>query len=94
VVEEHGFSRIPVFRGERSNIVGVVFAKDLLGGDPPPVRRIERFSEEARAIEVLNRMQRVGGHIAVVVDAEGRTEGIVTLEDILEELVGEIRSED
>jgi CBS domain containing-hemolysin-like protein len=94
VVEEHGFSRIPVFRGERSNIVGVVLAKDLLAGGQPPVRRIDRLSEESRAIEVLNRMQRVGGHIAVVVDAEGRTEGIVTLEDILEELVGEIRSED
>lgn len=94
VVREHGFSRIPVYRGERSNIVGVVLAKDLLGGGPPPVRRIERVSEEARAIEVLGRMQRAGNHIAVVVDAEGRTEGIVTLEDILEELVGEIRSED
>ncbi len=94
VIEEHGYSRIPVHRGERSNIVGVVFAKDLLAAGTYRVRTIDRFRESDRAMKVLEQMQRRGSHIAVVTDPAGEATGIVTLEDILEELVGEIRSED
>lgn len=94
VIDEHGCSRIPVYQGEPGNITGVVFAKDLLGGAALRVRPIDRVRESARAMEVLERMQRRGEHIAVVTDDEDRPTGIVTLEDILEELVGEIRSED
>lgn len=93
VIERHGFSRIPVFRESREQIVGVIFAKDLLAAGTPPVRPIRRISARSRLMEVLDQMQRRGEHIAVVEEA-GRITGIVTLEDILEELVGEIRSED
>jgi putative hemolysin len=93
VIEEHGFSRIPVYRGDRGHITGVIFAKDLLRDERPRVRRIRSVPEEARLIEVLERMQRASIHMAVV-ESGGKVTGIVTLEDILEELVGEIRSED
>jgi CBS domain containing-hemolysin-like protein len=89
----HGYSRIPVHRGGPADITGVVFAKDLLADAPPRVRRVRRIPADARMMEVLGQMQRRGEHLALVEDA-GRVTGIVTLEDILEELVGEIRSED
>ncbi|HDQ98744.1 MAG TPA: DUF21 domain-containing protein [candidate division WOR-3 bacterium] len=92
-IERYGFSRIPVHRDGVDDITGVIFAKDLLAPGAPEVRAIRRISARARLMEVLDEMQRRGEHIAVVED-EGRVRGIVTLEDILEELVGEIRSED
>ncbi len=94
VIEEHGFSRIPVYRREKGNIIGVVFAKDMLAAQKRRIRPVDKVSENARAMEVLETMQRRGTHIAVVEDKAGQVTGIVTLEDILEELVGEIRSED
>ena len=94
VIDEHGYSRIPVYRDAPDNIVGVVFAKDLLATSTYRVRTIDRVRESARLTEVLERMQRRGEHIALVTDQGDRPTGIVTLEDILEELVGEIRSED
>ncbi len=93
VVERYGFSRVPVRRGAADNLVGVVVAKDMLSAEGPRVHPIERFKKSARALEVLEALQRRGQHIAAVTDDAGRVTGLVTLEDIIEELVGEIRSE-
>jgi putative hemolysin len=94
VIERHGFSRIPVYRGQRENVVGAIFAKDILAAPVHRVRRLERVAGDSRVMEELERMQHRGEHMAAVVDKRERVTGIVTLEDILEELVGEIRSED
>jgi putative hemolysin len=93
VIREHGFSRIPVYQGDVSNITGVIVAKDLLSAPAWRVRKIPRVSESDRTMEVLRLMQRHGEHLAVVENADHHVTGIVSLEDLLEELVGEIRSE-
>jgi putative hemolysin len=93
VINEHGFSRIPVYQGSIQNITGVIVAKDLLSAPAWRVRRIERVKEADRAMDVLRQMQRRGQHLAMVVDEADKVTGIVSLEDLLEELVGEIRSE-
>jgi CBS domain containing-hemolysin-like protein len=93
VIGRYGFSRIPVFQGEPTNITGVIVAKDLLAAPTYRVRKVNRVSENTRAMEVLSTMQRRGEHLALVEDGSHRVTGIVTLEDLLEELVGEIRSE-
>jgi putative hemolysin len=93
VIDEHGFSRIPVYRDTKDNITGVILAKDLLTEPGVRVRSIKSVPEDSRLMEVLERMRHAGTHMAVVED-KGEVTGIVTLEDILEELVGEIRSED
>jgi putative hemolysin len=93
VIREYGFSRIPVYLGDITNITGVVVAKDLLSAPAWRVRKIPRVAESDRAMEVLRLMQRRGEHLAVVEDLNHGVTGIVSLEDLLEELVGEIRSE-
>jgi CBS domain containing-hemolysin-like protein len=93
VIGAHGYSRIPVYQGDVANITGVIVAKDLLSAPAWRVRKIPRVSENDRAMEVLRNMQRHGQHLAVVENVDHRVTGIVTLEDLIEELVGEIRSE-
>jgi putative hemolysin len=93
VVTEHGFSRIPVYQGDVANIIGVIVVKDLLSAPAWRVRKIPRVNEGDRTMEVLRLMQRHGQHLAVVENSEHKVTGIVSLEDLLEELVGEIRSE-
>ena len=93
VIKEYGFSRIPVYQGDVANITGVIVAKDLLSAPAWRVRKIPRVAEGDRTMEVLRLMQRHGQHLAVVEDSDHRVTGIVSLEDLLEELVGEIRSE-
>lgn len=93
VLADRGFSRIPVREGDPANIIGVIVAKDLLVAPAIRVRRINRVKTDARALDVLRQMQRRGEHLAVVEDDSGTVKGIVSLEDLLEELVGEIRSE-
>ncbi len=93
VINRHGFSRIPVFQGDITNITGVIVAKDLLSAPAWRIRKIQRVDETARAMEVLRLMQRRGEHLAVVENSLHQVIGIVSLEDLLEELVGEIRSE-
>jgi CBS domain containing-hemolysin-like protein len=98
---ETGHSRIPIYEDNIDNIVGVVYAKDLLqhqvsGDDRRPVRELARepyFTPETKHVgELLNEMQRKV-HMAVVVDEHGGTAGIVTFEDLIEEIVGPIRDE-
>jgi putative hemolysin len=93
VIKEYGFSRIPVYQGDVANITGVIVAKDLLSAPAWRVRKIPRVTEGDRTMEVLRLMQRHGQHLAVVENADHHVTGIVSLEDLLEELVGEIRSE-
>ena len=102
IVIEHGYSRVPVFAGGIDDVVGVVHAKDLMraereqGTDSPAVAvaRAPRFVPETKRISLLLReMQAEKFHIAIVVDEYGGTAGVVTLEDLIEELVGEIVDE-
>ena len=102
LIMEHGHSRIPVYDGTIDNIVGVVYAKDVLrhvgtNGGATSLREIARppyFTPELkRAGELLIEMRLKKVHMAIVVDEYGGTAGIVTIEDLLEEIVGEIRDE-
>ena len=101
LINETGFSRFPVCRGDRINIVGVVNAFDILKALPAstsqPIRSILRqalFVPVSKpADDLLLEMQRRGEPMAVVVDEYGGAVGIVTIEDILEEIVGDIRDE-
>jgi CBS domain containing-hemolysin-like protein len=97
---EEQYSRIPVFRETLDNIVGVVFVKDLVAlpaGTEPPMTTIMRSAyfvpESKRVSELLKEMQRRQMQMAIVVDEYGGTAGLVTVEDLLEEIVGEIRDE-
>ena len=102
LVIEHGFSRIPMVGESIDDVVGFVYAKDLLKlmdqrSAPKPVRAIQRQAHhvpETKPIsELLREMQASRLHIAIVVDEFGGTAGLVTIEDLLEELVGEIVDE-
>jgi CBS domain containing-hemolysin-like protein len=97
-----GHSRIPVFEGSPDNIIGVLYVKDLFRrlarGEKDvqirPYLRPPQFVPETKKIDQLLRdMQREKVHIAIVVDEYGGTSGVVTIEDLIEEIVGEIRDE-
>lgn len=97
-----GFSRIPVYGQNIDDIVGVAYVKDLMrtereGRAGVPVSAVMRqpqfVPESKRIAEVMREMQAGKHHLAIVVDEYGGTAGLVTLEDVLEELVGEISDE-
>ena len=97
-----GHSRIPVYEGSPDNIIGVLYVKDLFRriarGEKDvqirPYLRPAQFVPETKKIdELLRDMQRDKVHIAIVVDEYGGTSGLVTIEDLIEEIVGEIRDE-
>jgi putative hemolysin len=99
---EQGYSRIPVFKDNLDNIVGIVFMKDLLllpdgGSNTDRVTahmRPATFAPETKRVpELLREFQRRQVQAAIVVDEYGGTAGLVTIEDMLEEIVGEIRDE-
>jgi len=100
-IVEAGHTRVPVYEGDLDNIIGILYAKDLLRyvGDSAPVdlRKILRkpfFVPETKALDDLLREFRAGKvHMAVVLDEYGGTAGIVTIEDVLEEIVGDISDE-
>ncbi len=101
VAAKEGYSRMPVYSGSRDNIVGIVHSKELLRRvlDRQPfklgdIMRPAYFVPETKKIRVLLReLQSKRNHMAIVVDEFGVTSGLVTLEDIVEELVGEIQDE-
>ena len=97
-----GYSRIPVIRESRDDIVGIVYAKDLMraqrdGKQNQPVATITRparFSPESKNVtDLMREMQAQKFHMAIVLDEYGGTAGLVTLEDLIEELIGEIVDE-
>jgi magnesium and cobalt exporter, CNNM family len=99
LVQERGFSRIPVYADRELNIVGVLTAMDLLrrGAETPDLKTLMRpatYAPETKRIdELLTEMQKGRVQLAVVVDEYGAAIGIVTVEDIVEQIVGEIQDE-
>ena len=101
-IVESGHSRIPIYDGSIDNITGVVYAKDLLkflrdGLQTAPVLPLARepsyVPETKKVDELLHEMQQRHVHLAVVVDEYGGTAGLITIEDLIEEIVGEIQDE-
>ena len=103
LVVEVGHSRIPVYRESIDEIVGILYAKDLLpylktdAGPRPALRKLLRppvlVPESMTIDDLLHELQRRKVHIAIVLDEYGGTAGLVTIEDLLEEIVGEIQDE-
>lgn len=102
VVRTHGHSRIPVYHDAVDQIVGIIHVKDLLaafrggrlGGTARAYARPAYFVPESKRLdELFKDMRRKRAHMAVVVDEYGGTAGIVTIEDLLEEIVGPIQDE-
>ena len=103
IVVEEGHSRIPVYEESIDEVIGILYAKDLLpflkaGSDPhPEIRSMLRppvFVPESMSVDdLLHEFQRRKVHIAIVLDEYGGTAGLVTIEDLLEEIVGEIQDE-
>lgn len=101
IIKESGFSRIPIYEENIDNIIGVLYIKDLLvhlsdsnSFEWQGILRDTDFISESKKIDdLLREMQESKLHISIVVDEYGGTEGLITLEDILEEVVGEINDE-
>lgn len=102
IILDAGHSRLPVYDGNIDNIVGLLYAKDLLlklrnGENDVPLREMLRevyYVPETKPVDdLLQELQKRKVHIAIVVDEYGGTAGLVTIEDILEEIVGEIQDE-
>jgi putative hemolysin len=103
VFKQHRHTRLPVFKGDIDHIVGMIHAKDLLlfytlsGAPEFSIEKILRqilFTPETKKVdELLHEMRSKKVHMMVVVDEYGGTAGLVSLEDLLEEIVGEIRDE-
>ncbi len=102
VIKESGYSRIPVYDEDFDNVTGILYVKDLLGHLQKEagfewqelIRTNVLFIPESKKIDdLLKEFQRERMHMAVVVDEYGGSSGIVTLEDILEEIIGEIKDE-
>ena len=99
VFKETMFSRIPVYKGEKDNIIGIVTLKDFFsnGRTDFSLRSIMREAyytfETKKTDELLNEMRESSNSIAIVLDEYGACAGLITMEDLLEEIVGEIRDE-
>jgi len=103
LIIQHGHSRIPIYRDNRDHMVGVVHAKDVLGplllpvAEQPSVTSIMRpvhfVPETTNLKSLLHDMQSRKIHLAVALDEYGGTAGMITMEDVLEQIVGEIGDE-
>ncbi|MFP4608786.1 MAG: CBS domain-containing protein, partial [Candidatus Aenigmatarchaeota archaeon] len=96
-IKEHGYTRLPVIRHDGDEIVGILYSKELLGVEGGKVKDHMRDPYFVNAsddvTEVFKHMRNERIHQAIVEDEEGRFDGIITLEDTLEELVGKIYDE-
>ena len=101
-LREHNYSRVPVYEGSIDNITGIAFAHDLLqiADTEASTRTVESMAREAefvpetkRVYELLREMQREKQHMRIVIDEYGGVSGLITIEDLLEEIVGEIHDE-
>ena len=100
---EAGHSRMPVYEGDLDTVIGMLHVKDVFavqtGGGPPPddIRTLMRtplyVPESMGVLDLLARMRAERTHLAIVVDEFGGTEGLLTIEDVVEEIVGEIEDE-
>lgn len=98
-----GHSRIPIYRGTRDNIIGVIYAKDLLRHSLSPdfaQRPVSELvhapffaPESKKVLDLLHDFKKSRKHLAVILDEYGGTAGIVTIEDVLEQIVGDIEDE-
>jgi CBS domain containing-hemolysin-like protein len=102
IIKEAGYSRIPVYENDFDNVTGILYVKDLLGHLDEPadfewqelIRPDVYYVPEAKKInDLLKEFQVQRLHMAIVVDEYGGSSGIVTLEDIMEEVIGEIKDE-
>ena len=101
LIVESGFSRIPVYEGSLDNVIGVVYVKDALRllekRQPVVIRKIlhpvQLVPETKKVGELLKELQKRRSHLAMVIDEHGSVSGLVTLEDLLEQIVGEIQDE-
>ena len=102
IILQAGHSRVPVYEDTIDNIIGILYVKDMLihwlkQGEPASIRGLERnvyYVPETKPVtDLLRELQTKKVHIAIVVDEYGGTAGLVTIEDILEEIVGEIQDE-
>ncbi len=102
VIRDSGYSRIPVYEGDLDHVTGILYAKDLIGHLKEEstfewqqlIRTSVMFVPEAKKIDdLLREFQKKRTHMAIVVDEYGGSAGLVTLEDIMEEIIGDIRDE-
>jgi putative hemolysin len=102
LLKVHNYSRVPVFKGTIDNITGIAFAHDLLQitDEEARTRTVESIARAAvfvpetkRGYELLREMQREKQHMRIVIDEYGSVAGLVTIEDLLEQIVGDIRDE-
>src|SRR5207253_8249679 len=101
-VADSNWSRFPVAGRDQDDVVGFVHVRDLFLPNHPAgraatvgdlAREVARLPGTARVLAALSEMRREGHHLAIVVDEYGGTDGIVTLEDLIEEVIGDIRDE-
>ena len=101
IIKETGFSRLPVFQDELDNIVGLFYVKDLIGffhaenfNWQDLVRKEVKYVPDSKLISsLLKEFKDERIHMAIIIDEYGATDGLITLEDIMEEVVGEIQDE-